>query len=136
MLSLMLTTFLATISISSLEFAASVWREPFLMLSGGHILLYYSPYGPNINALTEPSWVFDGEKVSKIVRDIFPEASSTPQLLVPATYINETDSTNPFPHLEFIVGRSDNLDSWYLAPETLGGDPFRVNSRKRTNDSL
>ena len=121
MLSLMLTTFLATISISSLEFAASVWRKPLLMLNGGHVLIYYSPDGPNINAMTDQSRVFDGGKARRIVKDVFPEASTTSQLLVPATYINEIASMNVLSRMNYIVGRSDNLDSWYLAPETLGG---------------
>jgi len=119
----MLTTFLATISISSLDFAASVWRKPFLMLEGGHILLY--PWDDtDMNPMSHPSRVFDGEKVSKIVKDVFPEASTTSQLIVPATYINETGDTSTLSRMTFMVGRSDNLDTWYLAPETLRGTPL------------
>lgn len=116
-ISLMLTTFLATISISSLDFAASVWRKPFLMIYGGHILLYPSD-NTDMNPQHLPSRVFDGELASKIVKDVFPEASTTPQLIVPAT--GETNSSS----WSRIVGRSGNLDSWYLAPETLGGLPL------------
>jgi hypothetical protein len=120
-LSLMLTTFLATLSISSLEFAASVWRKPFLEYHGGHILLYPLPDGTTRQPLTFPSRVFDGEKAREIVIDIFPEASTTSQLIVPATYINETGATHSLSRMSCIVGRSDNLDSWYLMPETRGG---------------
>ncbi len=119
-LSLILTTFLATISISSLEFAASVWRKPFLEISGGHILLYSSA---RFGSFQFPSRVFDGEKAKRIVEDVFPEASTTSQLTVPATYINETNEAL-LSRTRYIVGRSDNLDSWYLAPENLSGIPL------------
>ena len=116
-LSLMLTTFLATISISSLEFAASVWRKPLLMMWGGHMLLY--PFdNTDMNPQHLPSRVFDVERASEIVKDVFPEASTTPQLIVPVT--SDTDSA-PWRR---IVGRSDNLDLWYLAPETRDGLPL------------
>ncbi len=124
MLSLMLTTFLSTISISSLEFAASIWRAPFLTMEGGHILLYPLPDDTSRNPLTFPSRVFDGEKARKIVTDIFPEASTTSQLIVPATYIGKTGATHSLSHMSCVVGRSDNLDSWYLMPETRSGLPL------------
>ena len=122
-LSLMLTTFLATISISSLDFAASVWRKPFLMMYGRHILLY--PFdNTDMNPQHLPSRVLDIELASKIVKDLFPEASITPQLIVPATYINETGGPSALPRTKPIVGRSDNLHLWYLAPETRAGLPL------------
>lgn len=122
-LSLMLTTFLATLSISSLELAASVWRKPLLMLFGGHVQLY--PLDDAVmNPLAFPSKVFDGEKAGKIVKDVFPEASTTAQLVVPATYINEAGDTHVLSRLSHLIGRSDNLDVWYLALETLRGLPL------------
>ena len=122
-LSLMLTTFLATISISSLEFAASVWRKPFLMIWGGHMVLYPRD-DTDMNARMFPSRVFNEDKASKIVQDVFPEASTTPQLIVPATYINESGAANVLSLMKRIVGRSDNLDSWHLTLETLRGIPL------------
>lgn len=123
-LSLILTTFLATISIGSLVLAASIWRKPILIYGGGHILLFPSePEGTW--SLFYPNRVFDGDKAGKIVKSVFPEASITSTLVVPATYVNKTGETGAMSIMKHIAGRSDNLDSWYLFPEVRRGRPLQ-----------
>ncbi len=125
-LSLILTTFLATISVASFDLAASVWKKPFLEYGGGHILIRMSE-PEETWSLWHPTSVFDEEKVKIAVQDIFPEATITSLLIVPATYENTTgDSVSRLISvMKEIVGRNGGLDSWYLFPETKSGLPLK-----------
>jgi hypothetical protein len=118
-LSLVLTTFLATVSIGGLTLASAMFRRPVLDNGGGHILMWASePEGTW--SLFYPKRVFEKDRVVEIAKAVFPEASVTSMLVVPATYPDEADRVSGLSR-RHIVGRSDNLDTWYLFPRTASG---------------
>lgn len=115
-LSLALSILVASLGMSGVQFASTLWRQPLLASMGGHIVLRAKAPWQSSMGFNQP---FAVNGLLEAIRQVFPEAAFTSTLTAPVRPVSESLR---MPRLSEITGRSGGLDVWYLNPIPRAGE--------------